>query len=717
MDASLSLDNNGKVKTIPKYKCKAFQVVGNESSQKELDENSDPHNSHNDFMTDELEATSDEYPDNIWDESEISNISDLSLSNEHFIESSDESIPTDNESLEPTRSKIPDGILELFDYTRENSRCLVVNKDITEQEMKDLVDSGINVIHMSTDLNKKKKVIYIGRDLVQCIRQCPHCCITFFSMAEAEDHELKHKKGKVKLDENIIGADIIRCPQCPAEFVFQTDFTIHSYHVHKESNLFTCNRCNQTFKNYNEFQRHYTVKGSSCLLICSKCGKRFQNVSLYENHVAMSEISETCDLAKCKECGKLMARAILDEHVNTFHATSNSALCSECGKSFPSAKTLLKHEWFVHSKNLGTPCPKCNKRFPKANLTVHLNKEHGVPMYICDQCPQMYKFKGHLKKHVDRQHKQKKVKIDSFLTCDKCGLMFKNNKCLQYHTRNIHEGIKEFSCDLCGERFARTDYLYRHKKYHDLYMQNVCDICKTSFRTSWFLKSHMLNGHDEDGQPLKKMKIRHRPRDISDEQSKKSYKNARSKTPKACPICHKVLANASSLQVHYRGHLKLYDKKCPKCDTYFSSVRAVNKHLRLHDDPRFDFRCQLCHVFRDSKEDLEVHMKMNHKNLKYQCHICHERFGKKYILTNHILVKHPEEHEKRLEVFSKLVDQTPEDVPIETYKAHRRLRDKSTFTEKTVHKFVNKWTTNNKQLCDSSEEEQEEELEDGQNLT
>ncbi|XP_050315997.1 zinc finger protein 846-like [Anthonomus grandis grandis] len=659
----------------------------------------------------------------IYDESELPDHKDLaSMDYSDFNEKQ-----IDGESS----SKVPNGILDLFNFSCKNSRCLVVNKDITKEETKDLVDSGINVIQMSTNPNTKKRVIYIGRDLVECVIQCHYCSITFFSAAEAEDHNLEHKKGNVNLNENIAGTDIFRCPECPAEFMSQTDFRIHSYYFHKEPRPFVCPQCNKRFRTHKDLQSHtkYTVKGSPrCKLLCSRCGKEFSRMSVYEEHMEISEASASCDIVKCKTCGESMAKTILNEHMQTYHETTSSALCSVCGKCLPNTKVLSKHMSVAHSKSSGLPCPKCDRRFSqKSNLTKHLNTVHGQFIHTCDQCPRKFKHHKYLSRHVEVQHKNKEETKDASVTCDKCGLMFKYITGLRQHIRNIHEGIKEFGCDLCGERFARADYLLRHKNHHDLYMQHVCEICKTSFRTDWCLRSHMLVGHDEDGRPLKKNASRRQFAVDGEDNSEykisketgKRYKLSKSETPKVCPICQRVLSNAQTLRKHYRGHLKLLQKKCPKCDTYFSSPSNLSKHLKRHDDPRFDLRCRICHVIQDSKEDLEVHMEKNHKDMKHKCHICKEGFGRKHILTNHILSKHPEEYEKRQELFSLLVSQEVEDVPIKTYQSKRVIGEKSKFTEKEVEKFLNKVIGVNNELDYSKEEEQEQEkeLQEDQSLT
>jgi hypothetical protein len=52
----------------------------------------------------------------------------------------------------------------------------------------------------------------------------------------------------------------------------------------------------------------------------------------------------------------------------------------------------------------------------------------------------------------------------------------------------------------------------------------------------------------------------------------------RSRLPQECDICHKILANRHSLQVHYRSHTKEKPYECGYCETAFSTGGNRNVH-------------------------------------------------------------------------------------------------------------------------------------------
>ncbi|XP_050315995.1 zinc finger protein 184-like isoform X2 [Anthonomus grandis grandis] len=627
----------------------------------------------------------------ILDKTELSDNGNLTDTNDST--SKEDSTPADGDSSKSC-SKIPEGLLQLFDISSQNSRCLVVNKDMSTEETNDLVSGGINVIHMSSDPNKKKRIIYVGRDVSTCFKQCPYCNISFMCVAEADDHKLAHKKGKIKLDEKLVGRTIFRCTKCPAEFVVQKDFKVHSFDFHKDRKPFVCSCCKRKFKGFKELQKHskYTFNGS-CRRVCPKCNKDFKTSSLFMEHMTASKSLSTCDIVKCKQCKEWMIKSILTDHMKTHPKTTRCLLCPKCGKS---VTHLSAHMRRTHLKLGRIACSKCGRVCNgRSSLSVHMKTVHGEAQFICDQCPRMFKHIQYLKKHVQVHHTGTKTEKPSSYPCEKCGVTFKHGFGLRFHIRIFHEGVKNFVCDLCGERFARNDYLRRHKKYHDLYVKNVCDICKTSFRTSSYLKIHMEGGHDENGQPLFRRGCRNASGTGFLNRNIKRSKIPPSMKPKACPICHKVLSNSASLRMHYRGHLRLLHRKCPKCDSLFASQSTLDTHLKRHDDPRYDSRCRVCHIYQYSKEDMKKHMETTHKNMKHKCHICEEVFGRKHLLTNHIHRKHPEECEKRREVWSALIKQKAEDVPLEDYKSTRTHR-KSNFQENDVNLLLNQLTSESK---------------------
>jgi hypothetical protein len=67
----------------------------------------------------------------------------------------------------------------------------------------------------------------------------------------------------------------------------------------------------------------------------------------------------------------------------------------------------------------------------------------------CSECPLGSWFSGiALKKHIGEVHRVVRS------VCNICGKVIKNHHILDEHKRNFHEGIKEFSCEVCGKAFG-----------------------------------------------------------------------------------------------------------------------------------------------------------------------------------------------------------------------------------------------------------------------
>ncbi len=47
---------------------------------------------------------------------------------------------------------------------------------------------------------------------------------------------------------------------------------------------------------------------------------------------------------------------------------------------------------------------------------------------------------------------------------------------------SIHEGIRKFSCDTCGAKFAKSDHVKRHKEtVHEGKKPHMCSVCGKGF--------------------------------------------------------------------------------------------------------------------------------------------------------------------------------------------------------------------------------------------
>ena len=142
---------------------------------------------------------------------------------------------------------------------------------------------------------------------------------------------------------------------------------------------------------------------------------------------------------------------------------------------------------------------------------------------------------------------------------------------LKKHTRLIHEGIKDYKCELCGKEFAKKESLKNHTK-------NVHEGAKDIEKTS-MAKDHNNAIHDE-------------------------------KKVVSCDICGKTFSRPDSLKIHIRAvheEIKnLKNHKCESCDKCFSTLSKLLSHIKVIHEGIKEHKCELCEREFGRKESLKV---------------------------------------------------------------------------------------------------------------
>ena len=86
--------------------------------------------------------------------------------------------------------------------------------------------------------------------------------------------------------------------------------------------------------------------------------------------------------------------------------------------------------------------------------------------------------------------------------CELCCKNFDSARNLQRHKRSVHEGRKDYNCELCGKSFATEFYLKTHTAKHKEGEEFKCDSCTMSFFKEIDLSKHQFTVHEghKDGQ-------------------------------------------------------------------------------------------------------------------------------------------------------------------------------------------------------------------------
>lgn len=113
-------------------------------------------------------------------------------------------------------------------------------------------------------------------------------------------------------------------------------------------------------------------------------------------------------------------------------------------------------------KNVACDEPGCDKKFTRRSyLLIHKRDHAGERNYVCERCPNQYKQKSHLDRHVEASHLGIRHKCDF----PGCTSEFSKSWSLKMH-KFVHtpeNGLLPYQCSSCGVGFPRRDKLLKHR--------------------------------------------------------------------------------------------------------------------------------------------------------------------------------------------------------------------------------------------------------------
>ena len=361
------------------------------------------------------------------------------------------------------------------------------------------------------------------------------------SEPEEEVKRRKNKKGarrnvrnyerKKKIDKVTMMSfeyDELNCSVCELEFKSESGLWSHVYRKHGPHRQQICDDCNEVFTDQTEFENH-------------------------KRKVHGERVS-------CPDCGKMLLKIKLNQHIKQVHGPKDYVYCNECGKKFCDKYQLKKHIETIHDgikrvsshNKLAMECDKacnCNIKFSSMKEKIEHCKLVHLGYEQCVICLKII-LKDRVMNHVcDPNWKKKQKKRDREpQVCDVCSETFNSYSALWYH-RTIKHKAEKVSCEKCGKVFDSYIYLADHVKYVHA-EKKACKLCGAVVK---HLDDHMLNVHTED--------------------SKKS---------RQCQYCGKGFLDQQKLDRHVMSmHLKLKPYKCRYgCDIAYNDYSNRNHHER-----------------------------------------------------------------------------------------------------------------------------------------
>ena len=229
----------------------------------------------------------------------------------------------------------------------------------------------------------------------------------------------------------------------------------------------------------------------------------------------------------------------------------------------------------------------------------------GAKCIKCVLCQEELSSKRNLLDHMKTIHGTEK--LPKRVNCKICNKLFKRAY-LSNHMKTVHEGVKDYCCELCGKSYTNPSTLLSHKKtQHEKKREFQCTKCEKNYDTKRLLKQHFdaihLGLHRQ------------------------------------CPECGKVFLYKHALNKHHRVvHLQIKDFPCGQCDKAFFYLHNWRDHVRnVHEgkmDP--DAKCGICNKQFSHKHHVQRHINIVHKKLRpHKCDDCGEAFDRKLYLRNH----------------------------------------------------------------------------------
>ena len=325
----------------------------------------------------------------------------------------------------------------------------------------------------------------------------------------------------------------------------------------KEEARHKCGLCGKSFIQMFALKSH--IKGfHEGQIKCDICGKSVSYYASLKKHI----YNKHKDLIAEHECGicanSFSEKEHLIEHFSLAHETDQGPrdhTCDTCGRIFSHEHGLKKHISLMHRENNEYMCETCAKSFSTPrNLKNHITIVHeSDKIRNCDMCEESFNDLQKLHAHLREIHSK----------CHICGKEFggggpKAPGILRVHIEQVHEGKRNYCCDICGQDFYGFTDMKRHKKRHDnpnfkpgKGKQNrgtTCEICGKSFNHSKNLNNHLDKVHER-------------------------------KKNQTCELCGKSLKygclNRHIKQVHERQA----DNVCDICSKSFFGIGDLKRHI------------------------------------------------------------------------------------------------------------------------------------------
>lgn len=282
--------------------------------------------------------------------------------------------------------------------------------------------------------------------------------------------------------------------------------------------------------------------------------------------------------------------------------------------------------------------------------------------FMCDICGKQYSKHNLLRKHVVRHHKEEDgAKLFPY-SCQHCENVYITERQLLHHQKQPPR-----PCEVCGVIFKCIGLLWPHRRDHN----SVCQVCDKAFSGRNSLVQHMKIAHQEKNIPCPKCDKMFSFESFKNQHIAKAHPEK--PLPYQCDKCDFSAMKKVSVKIHQKkAHTaKPPQYTCKDCNSKFTCEASYNTHVENHISRR-SIVCHLCSQRFISDEEIQVHMKSNHKpstnknneentlssplyngELQYSCGVCNIIWSDEKQLTQH------------MQQFHYMDIETPRDIKVE----------------------------------------------------